>query len=280
MRGGQWALVLSITLTLVLVLALLPRVLAPSGCGDSNCITPETCSSCPQDCGACPGESCAQYACEAGYCCVSQVCSAQVCTPSATRTVSCGTIPNEPPYVKTQTCATDGCSWQDTSTCHYNCGGGTPAVCDDANPCTTDNCAAATGCYHSNVGAGIACSGGVCDGQGNCLPSCTSVGGMCRLSIPTNSVAVTGYCDSTTPYCRACPSAYPVYNATLNACVPSNVCTPAGLTQCQQNAGVYQNRTCSDQGGWLNWGSWVNCPATYTCSGAVCAASMLSSRMM
>jgi hypothetical protein len=63
--------------------------------------------------------------------------------------------------------------------------GGTPASCDDGNPCTTDACTPGKGCQHTSVAGGSSCApGGVCQ-AGVC-----QIGGSALAGPPTSCEAI------------------------------------------------------------------------------------------
>lgn len=69
----------------------------------------------------------------------------------------------------------NACNGKETCNSSGACVAGKPLNCDDAKPCTTDACDAATGCTHAPVKSGTSCSDGnmcngaeTCDGAGAC----------------------------------------------------------------------------------------------------------------
>ncbi len=81
--------------------------------------------------------------------------------------------------VVTTSCAdADLCNGQET--CESGtCQPGTPPVVDDANPCTTDSCAPASGVSHVPVADGSPCGDGdACNGQETCQS------GQCQAAVP------------------------------------------------------------------------------------------------
>ncbi len=64
----------------------------------------------------------------------------------------------------------DACNGLET--CVGNvCQPGTTPNCDDTNECTADSCDAVLGCQNSPLAQGTTCTGGECDGSGNCVPT-------------------------------------------------------------------------------------------------------------
>jgi hypothetical protein len=104
----------------------------------------------------------------------------------------------------------DACSG---GTCH----GGAPVNCNDNNPCTTDSCAPATGCVHTN-------NTNPCDDGNLCTQTDTCQGGVCVGSdvvtcSPLDQCHVAGTCNPATGFCSH-PSA-----ANGTACNDGNPCT-------------------------------------------------------
>ena len=118
-------------------------------CNDGSCNGAETCSSCPNDCGACQGDTCSLIGgCESGYC------VHNICRPSS---IYCGDI-----YCDSgETCSS--CA----SDCGACCGNG---ACDYGETCSS--CA-------SDCGA--CCGNGACD-YGETCSSCPTDCGVCYVS--------------------------------------------------------------------------------------------------
>ncbi|MEZ4268534.1 MAG: MopE-related protein, partial [Myxococcota bacterium] len=101
--------------------------------------------------------------------------------------------------------------------------------CDDNNPCTVKSCA--SGCAHTSLAAGTACTGGVCNGAAT-NPACVEC-----LS-DTQCGGDTPHCNVATNKCVACVTAGQCNDqvaCTVDACV-NNACThtPADAgTACQ-----------------------------------------------
>ncbi|HEY3354144.1 MAG TPA: RHS repeat-associated core domain-containing protein [Polyangia bacterium] len=113
------------------------------------------------------------------------------------RTVNCGgcNSPYNQCYQSPGTCVNGGCDYtpkangtacDDGTVCNGHetcqagvCTAGTPLVCTDFNPCTTDTCDPVAGCQHTNVPNGTACDDGtVCNGRETCQA------GECRMGTP------------------------------------------------------------------------------------------------
>jgi hypothetical protein len=106
-------------------------------------------------------------------------------------------------------CTTSAC--QVAEVCSAGtCGGGTPRVCDDLNPCTTDSCNAQTGCVFTNDDSnipsdGIGCTVDVCS---NGFASHTPSNTLCNDTLFCNGEEV---CAPTNP------------SANPNGCVTQNI---------------------------------------------------------
>lgn len=82
------------------------------------------------------------------------------------------------------TAVTDGTSCPDANLCNGDetcqagvCTPGTPPVCDDGNPCTTDSCDPQNGCQHVAMTNGTPCPNGtVCDGAETCQNGACTAG--------------------------------------------------------------------------------------------------------
>src|SRR5262249_10577580 len=76
----------------------------------------------------------------------------------------------------------DGNVCNGSETCQAgSCTAGTPLVCDDQNPCTTDSCNALVGCQHVAVPSGTSCADNtVCNGNETCQS------GLCTTGTPRN----------------------------------------------------------------------------------------------
>lgn len=103
---------------------------------------------------------------------------------------TCGVASCHPGFVDCDDDPTNGCETDTTSdsnncgACGVVCQSGicsngvcetssycATVTCDDGNECTTDACDEATqSCVHTPLAAGIACSTGVCNGAGTCVP--------------------------------------------------------------------------------------------------------------
>ncbi len=83
------------------------------------------------------GCSCAQISCDDGNPCTTDTCSAGVCAHAP---------------VRDGTSCSDGNLCNGTEICQAGvCRAGTPLVCNDGNPCTTDTCSPTRGCVHTAI---------------------------------------------------------------------------------------------------------------------------------
>ncbi len=90
------------------------------------------------------------------------------------------------------------CNDGDVCTVGDSCAGGvcsgSPADCDDHDPCTTDVCDALSGCVHTTLPDGTGCGGGVC-GQAVCVQGvCEPVGS--GVSCEDYDPCTRDWCDS------------------------------------------------------------------------------------
>src|SRR5262249_56700064 len=102
------------------------------------------------------------------------------------------------------------------------CTAGTPLVCNDGNPCTTDTCDPVLGCQSTPVIDGSSCADNtVCNGNETCLA------GVCQPGVPL-------VCDDLNPCTTdTCDAVL----ACLHAPVPDGTCCGV-LTSCLNGAGV------------------------------------------
>jgi MYXO-CTERM domain-containing protein len=155
-------------------------------CDDQNACTTDTCD---------PSAGCAHAPLPAGTSCSDgdvcngvEVCAAGGVCQAGTPLTCADTDP-----CTVDTCdkilgcahapAADGASCADGDACNGAevclagaCVPGPVLDCDDHNPCTTDTCAAATGCKHASVGDGTSCADAdVCNGAEVCVAgACTA----------------------------------------------------------------------------------------------------------
>ena len=145
--------------------------LTPSGpqCGDHTCNGTETCTTCPQDCGACPScgdgicngtETCATCLADCDACCGNGSCdNGETCGSCA---ADCGACP---------ACGDGSCAGaEDCESCPADCG----ACCGDGACTGTEDCA---GCAVDCGGCGT-CGDGACGGNESC-DSCAADCGAC-----------------------------------------------------------------------------------------------------
>jgi hypothetical protein len=124
----------------------------------------------------------------------------------------------------------DGRLCNGTETCNLGtstCVAGTPPVCNDGNPCTTDGCNDATGCTVTPSAAGTACGDGLfcngaetCDGAGACVAGAPPV---CNDGNP----CTTDGCNDATG-CSTAPVAAGASCADALFCNGAETCDGAG----------------------------------------------------
>ncbi|AKF05349.1 hypothetical protein DB32_002498 [Sandaracinus amylolyticus] len=160
----------------------------PLDCDDANPCTADSCdaatgcandpvaagTACADD-DLCDGaETCdAAGACATGTpvdCSDDDPCTEDVCTAAT------GACTNPPAAAGTSCADEDVCDGAETCDASGACADATPLDCEDANPCTTNACDAATGCTSEPVAAGVACddgngctTGDACDAEGMCV---------------------------------------------------------------------------------------------------------------
>ncbi len=152
--------------------------------------------------------------CDDGDACTQgDACKSGVCGPGATVSCADGDVcTDDPACDKTQGCVhphntvpcDDGDACTTGEACTQGvCAGGTPAACDDKDPCTDDSCDKAKGCQHTpntapcddgdpctsgEACAAGACTGGsptVCDDGNACTDdSCTEGKGCAATAVP------------------------------------------------------------------------------------------------
>ena len=249
MRGGLWALVLSITLIFMLV----PAV---SAFGGGGCSYYPACPLGQPGTGGCDACRAPQYAtaCDGG--CNSTLLSCVyvgVCTPSTHQ--SCGTS-------GTQTC-TASCTW---GPCQYDC---SPPNCDDRLPCQTGTCHANNQCSYTPVTDGTLCGTDQKCESGMCKATCVSPY-FCAPPTPPHSTLFDQYYCVGTPKCYACQSGYhDVGGQCVATC--TDQCPSPGAVTCLDNT---HNETCADwnSDGCLEWGGTQTCPDGTTCNNGACVA--------
>jgi hypothetical protein len=182
-------------------------------CGDGNCASSESCTSCPSDCGACP-PSCGDGTCNGSESCSSCPADCGGCAPTCTRREAESCTPNS-----TTACCADGrtCGTQPLmgSRCCRGVGGACaqPYGCCGRSECVGGTCrcdpqvATGNGCpgtapycgYDPNSGVtacathiGGAAPGGACTGSTEC-----PIGYACLSSVCTK------FCTSQDRNCPA-----------------------------------------------------------------------------
>lgn len=178
-------------------------IVPPKTCGDHTCDDGETCLTCPEDCGVCPGcgdgrcdgnETCASCSRDCGVC---PGCGNGVCTPPGETCYSCPADCGSCPGCGDGVCESDetcaSCQ-KDCGPCS-TCGNGT---CDPFEDCA--NCPADCG----------ACTTTTCLGVIQCTLSCSN---------PVNFVCITDCLAG------ACPSA-------LSDATNVVMCATANLAAC------------------------------------------------
>ncbi|MEZ4265139.1 MAG: hypothetical protein R3F39_02085 [Myxococcota bacterium] len=176
-------------------------------CDDANlCTQSSTCQG-----GACVGAD--PVVCPGGG-----ACGAGACDPAT------GTCSTEP--------LTDGTACDDGDLCTTGatcadgaCVGGTPKLCDDSNPCTSDSCNAATGACVFTPADGTPCDdGNICTGPDQCLASACAPGapvaGCCGSATDCDDGQQCTQDDCVGNVCQ-----FSAINANGNACDDSDACT-------------------------------------------------------
>jgi hypothetical protein len=192
--------------------------------------------------------------CQSGVCAgVSRVCDdANVCTDDSCNPSSGCVFATRPPCNDGNPCTDDACdpvrgcvftnnvrTCSDGNACtiHDVCQGGqctpgTPVVCNDLNPCTSDTCNPATGCVFTNTTD--ACDDGlVCTVGDRCAGgSCRGTPIVCNDNNPCTDDAcdhVSGACVYTSDDANACSDGNP---CTQTDSCHAGVCNGANVLQC------------------------------------------------
>lgn len=247
-------------------------------CGDGKCTAPESCVTCPQDCGACANSCCAAAS---GPGCSDPLCMDCVCEFGGGYTSCCSNGWNVLCAAKAILECADQCSSCNT------CGNG---ICESHESCSlcAQDCGACAGsccAAHSTAGCSDAqCQECVCDTYTNCCvfpwdSTCVSATkGLCAASCTGCSTCGDGVCV-TEESCTTCPAdcgtcdqyccgahaAAGCSNAACEACV----CAKSGLGFCCSStwgelcAGVAAT-DCSAECGCSGCGNGV-CNANETC---------------
>jgi hypothetical protein len=177
--------------------------------------SPQSCDTVTGACVATPSN------CDDGNPCTDDTCNPDAVNPDS----ACVHVNN------TAACS-DGNVCNGAETCQAGtCTAGTPLNCNDNNPCTTDTCDPVTGCQHTPITNGTACTdGNVCNGAEICQAGTCTAG--TPLNCNDNNPCTTDTCDRATG-CQHTP----VTNGT--ACDDGNACTRAD--SCQGGACVGTN---------------------------------------
>lgn len=219
-----------------------------SCCGDGACMLPETCDSCPYDCGACfaecgngvcevdLGEDCGACHIDCGYC--ASQCGNSHCEPGET----CTNCPNDCGLCHDccQQHVTTGCEDPEITIC----------VCLEAPECCTQEWSATCALLTDTLGCGLCpglCGNGECDGQEYCA-SCPSDCGSCDFDccVPhpapgCSDPAVTqAVCSDMPECCEVQWSAACI--ASLSALMPPYCC---GDNLCSPSENVLQCADCA-----------------------------------
>lgn len=181
----------------------------PLTCGNGTCTLPETCSSCPSDCGAClpvcgdsscavGTETCASCPADCGVC--TPTCGNGLCQPPETCQscqADCGACLPEP------SCGDNSCNNNETcSSCPTDCGLCVP-TCGDATCNGTETCST---CVQDCGTCPFLCGDSSCNGTetcGNCPTDC----GTCPTLPPGGGGEVCGnkFCGGNET-CASCPA--------------------------------------------------------------------------
>ena len=197
---------------------------APVGCDDNNACTSDACD---------PGKGCVWSALSSGSCSDGNVCTgADACAAGVCLGGTALNCDDQNPCTNDSCDPTAGCktsnntaNCQDGNKCTAGdvcsggaCQPGAALVCDDGNPCTTDNCDPQDGCSTSKVANGTVCGSGACGGlKFTAAATCTS--GQCIAPAAKN-------CDDgqecTVDACDATAGCSNPSKAWGTACTPAN----------------------------------------------------------
>ncbi len=207
-------------------------------CDDQNPCTVDSCdpvAGCQYFSGSTPcsdgnactvGDLCKASGCVPGV--LTQCGDGNVCTDDA-----CDAISGNCVYVQNALPCDDGnaCSLGDT--CKSAVCSGTPGVCDDENPCTSDSCDPQSSCVHENntipCNDGNACTQGDVCGNG----TCTGIPVSANVSCDDGNPCTTDACD---------PKAGCTHTNNAATCSDGNPCTTGD--QCASGACVSGTNTC------------------------------------
>ena len=182
----------------------------PVNCDDNNLCTDDDCDpvagcvNMPNDLNSCDDGD----ACNGGELCVGGICHAG--TPLDCDDVNLCTDDDCDPLVGCVNSPNDGSSCDDGDVCNGDetclggiCQAGTPADCDDMNPCTDDGCDPVGGCVNTPNDLNSCDDGDGCNGDETC------VGGTCQAGTPLdcddNDACTENSCDFDAGGCVATP---------------------------------------------------------------------------
>ncbi len=225
-----------------------------------------------------------RWECASGKCSV-RAGTAVVCAPAG----PCATVACEPATGKcAQSPAPDGSACDDGTPCTVAevcgggvCGGGSPVVCDDKNPCTNDACQPGVGCVFTPNSApcddgnactqGEACQAGVCSagsalacpGDGACLVgTCNAATGCALKAAPAATACDDGNACTTGDHCEA------------GACVGENACACTGDADCKDDGNLCNGvPRCVDGACVIGPATVVACPPGGDCATVSCDAA-------
>lgn len=188
----------------------------PLTCGNGTCALPETCSSCPSDCGACL-PVCGDSSCAVGTeTCASCPADCGVCAPvcgngSCQAPETCLSCPSDCGACLPQpSCGDHSCNGTETcSNCPADCGVCAP-VCGDSTCNGTESCST---CPQDCGACPLFCGDHSCNGSetcGNCPADCgvcqgDGGGGGGGISCGDNACNNNETCDSCPSDCGICP---------------------------------------------------------------------------
>ena len=217
----------------------------PPTCNDNNPCTDDSCQ---------PGLGCVHLnntlPCSDGNACTTaDVCAGGSCT---------GVVTN----------CDDGNACNGSETCNPAnglCQPGTPPVCDDTNPCTTDTCIAAVGCVHLN-NTNPCSDGNLCTSNDACSAGlCTGTPTVCDDTNACNGIET---CNPSTGACvpGVAPNCNDNNGCTDDSCQPAIGCLHTNNTApCTDGNACTQGDVCG--GGNCNPGPALDCDDANACNG-------------
>ncbi|RJO64601.1 MAG: hypothetical protein C4523_17990 [Myxococcales bacterium] len=195
-------------------------------CDDANECTWDACDAATGVCANLPaveGQPCQGGTCQDGECLMQPICTTDADCEAGFH------------------CVAGVCVFSDDPDC-------SGVNCDDANPCTTDDCDAMTGmCVHAPLANGAACPGGFCqDGvcEAGCDPVCEPyeicANGLCIDENEYNCQASGGECFTVSGVGDGCPEGYISIEPDLPVCGEGEVCCVVQeCVECAGFAGEY-----------------------------------------